>query len=83
MKRFMIATALTLATASSAMALGFDTMLPATMQYQIRTLVPNADLNGLTVAQVARFNTLFLSSENFRSGENPAGAIRAILASNN
>ena len=87
MKRFIIATALTLAAASSAMATTYGatsaTGLPATKQVEIRALVPNADLSNLSVSQLARFNDLFSNSDNLRAGENPAGAIRAILASNN
>ena len=83
MKRFMIATALTLAAASSAMASGFNVGVPATTQVEIRALVPNADLSNLSVAQVARFNDLFSNSDLRRAGENPAGAVRAILALSN
>lgn len=83
MKRFMIATALTLAAASSALAAGTAMDLPATTQVEIRALVPNAELSNLSVAQVARFNDLFSNSDLRRAGENPAGQIRAILALNN
>ena len=85
MKRFIIATALTLAAASSAMASSTtlsSTGVPATTQVEIRALVPNADLSNLTVAQVARFTDLFSNSDLRRAGENPAGAVRAILALN-
>lgn len=81
MKRFMIATALTLAAASSVFASTVG--VPATTQVEIRALVPNADLSNLTVAQVARFNDLFSNSDLRRAGENPAGQVRAILALNN
>ena len=83
MKRFMIATALTLAAASSALASGYNTTLPATTQVEVRALVPSADLSNLTIAQVARFNDLFSNSDLRRAGENPAGQVRAILALNN
>lgn len=83
MKPFFIATALTLAAASSALAVGSAFDLPATTQIEIRALVPNADLSNLTVAQVARFNDLFSNSDLRRAGENPVGAVRAILALNN
>lgn len=81
MKRFMIATALTLAAGSSVFASTVG--VPATTQVEIRALVPNADLSNLSVAQVARFNDLFSNSDLRRAGENPAGAVRAILALNN
>lgn len=81
MKRFMIAAALTLAAGSSVFASTVG--VPATTQVEIRALVPNADLSNLTVAQVARFNDLFSNSDLRRAGENPAGAVRAILALNN
>ena len=87
MKRFIIAAALTLAAASSAMATTNGTVsavgLPATTQAEIRALVPNADLSNLSVAQLARFNDLFSNSDLRSAGENPAGAVRAILALNN
>lgn len=84
MKRFIIATALTLAAASSAMATpsSYNTTLPSTMQFDIRTLVPNADLSNLTISQVGQFYGLFASSDNLGAGDNPAGAVRAILAHN-
>jgi Spy/CpxP family protein refolding chaperone len=86
MKRFIIATALTLAAASSAMATtygaDYNTSLPSTTQVEIRALVPEADLGNLTIAQVAQFNDLFSNSDLRRAGENPAGRIRAILAQN-
>lgn len=81
MKRFIIAAALTLAAGSSVFASTVG--VPATTQVEIRALVPNADLSNLTVAQVARFNDLFSNSDLRRAGENPAGAVRAILALNN
>ena len=80
MKRFIIATALTLAAASSAMATSTQTTLPGTLQFEIRALVPNADLSNLTTAQVAQFYGLFSSSDNSGSGNDTAGQIRAILA---
>lgn len=89
MKRLLIATALTLAAASSAMATtyasgtSFNTTLPATMQFDIRALVPSADLSNLTISQVGQFYNLFSTSDNLGSGDNPAGAVRAILAQNN
>ena len=83
MKSFMIAAALTLAAASSAMATTSNVGVPSATQVEIRALVPNADLSNLTVAQIARFNDLFSNSDLRRAGENPAGAVRAILASNN
>lgn len=81
MKRLMIATALTLAAGSSVFASTVG--VPATTQVEIRALVPNADLSNLSVAQLARFNDLFSNSDLRRAGENPAGAVRAILALNN
>jgi hypothetical protein len=82
MKRFIIATALTLAAASSVMAGTYGTTLPATLEHDIRTYVPNADLSNLTVSQVSQFYALFAKSENLRSGENPAGTIQVILSNN-
>ena len=82
MKRLMITTALIVAAASSAMASISSTTLPATTKADVVTFVPGADLSNLTVAQVAQFNALFANSDMLRAGENPAGAIRAILMQN-
>ena len=82
MKRLMITTALIVAAASSAMASISSTDLPATTKADVVAFVPGADLSNLTVAQVAQFNALFANSDMLRAGENPAGAIRAILMQN-
>jgi hypothetical protein len=86
MKRFIIASVLTLATATSALATtygaGYSVGLPSTTQVQIRTYVPDADLSSLSNAQIAQFNELFSNSDNLRAGENPAGRISAILSNN-
>lgn len=88
MKRFIIATALTLAAASSAMATTYgapttgSAPISSSMAFDIRSYVPNADLSNLTVSQVGQFYALFSKSENLRSGENPAGAIQVILQQN-
>ena len=88
MKRFIIATALTLAAASSAMATTYGASatsaapISSGMASDIRAFVPNADLSNLTVSQVGQFYGLFSNSENLRAGENPAGAIKAILQQN-
>lgn len=82
MKSLMITTALIVAAASSAMANVSATDLPATTKAEVVAFVPNADLSNLTIAQVAQFNALFSNSDMRRAGENPAGAIRAILMQN-
>lgn len=79
MKRILLATTLIAATATGAFAQSAPVMLSSSIQSQILTLVPNADLSNLTNSQYARFVFLFSSSENLRSGEDPAGAIKVIL----
>ena len=82
MKTLMITTALILATASTAMATVASTALSATTKADVQTFVPGVDLSNLTSAQVAQFNALFVNSDMLRAGENPSGAIRAILMQN-
>ncbi len=79
MKRIILATTLIAATATGAFAQSAPVMLSSAIESQIMTLVPNADLSNLTNSQYARFVFLFSSSENLRSGENPAGAVKVIL----
>jgi hypothetical protein len=45
----------------------------------IMQLVPDANLDLLTTAQVAELTTFMANSGNLSSGNNPAGRIRAIL----
>ena len=43
-------------------------------------MVPNADLDNLTSIQVAAIYGLFSKSENLRTGNDPAGQLKVILA---
>ena len=80
MKR-LIATAAILATlGTSAFAMVSNETLPAYIRHHITQMVPNADLEGLTTRQVAAIYGLFSNSDNLRSGNNPAGQIKVILA---
>lgn len=79
MKRVFLAVTFVAATVSVAFAQSAPVRLSPAAIAQIKTFVPNADLNNLTNTQYARFVLLLSSSENLRSGENPAGAIKVIL----
>lgn len=80
MKR-LIATAAILATlGTSAFAMVSKETLPAHVRLQIHQMVPNADLEGLTTRQVAAIYGLFSKSENLRTGNDPAGQLKVILA---
>jgi hypothetical protein len=79
MKRIVLATALVALSAFGAAAQDVSIPLSAALQSQILTLVPSADLSGLTNAQYAQLVTLFSNSDNVGAGENPAGAVKAIL----
>lgn len=80
MKR-LIATAAILATlGTSAFAMVSNYQLSAGVRYQIATMVPNADLEGLTTRQVAAINGLFSNGDNLRAGNDPAGQLKVILA---
>lgn len=80
MKRILLATALIGATVTGAFAQATPVMLSSAVEAQILSYVPNADLSNLTTSQYARFVSLFSSSDNLRSGENPAGAVKVILS---
>lgn len=79
MKRIALATVLALATVGSASAMTSFTELPHGVKLEVQRLVPNADLTNLTAAQRAAIEQIFASSENTRSGNDPAGAVKAIL----
>jgi hypothetical protein len=80
MKR-LIATAAILATiGTSSFAMVSKDQLPAHVRHQITQMVPNADLENLTTRQVAAIYGLFSKSENLRTGNDPAGQIKVILA---
>jgi hypothetical protein len=79
MKRIVLATALFAASAFGAVAQEAPVMLSSAIQWQILSLVPNADLSDLTTAQYAQLVTMFSNSENLSSGANPSGAVEAIL----
>jgi hypothetical protein len=79
MKRIVLATALIAASAFGAVAQEAPVMLSSAIQSQILTLVPSADLSGLSNVQYAQLVTLFSNSENLSAGSNPAGAVEAIL----
>lgn len=77
MKRILIASVLALTTATT-FAAAAD--LSSAVAIEVRQLVPGADLSGLTLQQTHQIESLFLMSDNLRSGNNPAGAIKAILS---
>lgn len=79
MKRILLATALLTATATGAFAQAAPIMLSSAIEAKIMTYVPNADLNNLSLSQYARLESLFSSSDNLRAGNNPTGAVKAIL----
>ncbi|PLL10347.1 hypothetical protein C0V75_21185 [Tabrizicola sp. TH137] len=82
MKR-LIATAAILATiGTSSFAMVSKDQLPAHVRLQISQMVPNADLEDLTTRQVAAIYGLFSNSENLRTGNDPAGQLKVILAWN-
>jgi hypothetical protein len=79
MKSLVLASALVAASALGAIAQEAPVALSAAITSQIMSLVPDADLSGLTNAQYAQLVTLFSNSENLSAGANPAGAIKAII----
>jgi hypothetical protein len=80
MKNVILAAALVAASAVTASAQeAAPVALSSAIQSQILNWVPDADLSNLTNAQYARLVTLFTSSDNLRSGEDPANQVRVIL----
>lgn len=82
MKRFIIAATLAALAAGSASAMTTQDQLLGTNRAEIMRLVPNADLSNLSGIQLAAITRLFSSSENLRSGNNPAGQLQVILGWN-
>jgi hypothetical protein len=76
MKKIILASVIALSAGTAAFATGG---VSSAIAVEVNRLVPGADLTNLTPSQVQRLNTLFLNSENLRSGENPAGQIQVIL----
>ena len=79
MKHFILASALIAAAATGAVAQTAPVALSSAIESQIMTMVPGADLSNLTNSQYARLVTLFSSSENLRTGNDPVGAVKVIL----
>lgn len=79
MKRLLISSALVVVAATGAMASGLNGQLPQTTKYEVRLLVPNANLDNLTVLQAQRISAVISSSEARSAGDDPAGTIRSIL----
>ena len=79
MKRVLLSVTLLFATASVVFAQTAPIRLSPTAIAQVKTYVPNADLENLTVVQYAQLVTLLDNSHNLRAGEDPDGAIKVIL----
>ena len=80
MKSFALVTALVAATATGAFAQQAPVQLSSAIQSQILAWIPNADLSNLTNSQYAQIVSLFANSDNLRAGDDPAGAVKAILS---
>ena len=79
MKRIALVAALVAVSATGAFAQQAPVQLSAAIQSQILSWIPDADLSNLTNAQYAQIVSLFSNSANLSAGENPAGAVKAIL----
>jgi hypothetical protein len=79
MKSFILASALIAAAATGAVAQTAPVALSSAIVSQIQTMVPGADLSNLSNAQYAQFVSLFSNSEDLSAGNNPVGAVKAIL----
>jgi hypothetical protein len=79
MKRFVLASALVAFSAVGAIAQSAPVALSASIKTQILRMVPDADLSNLTNIQYAQLVSLFSNSDNLGAGENPQGAVKAIL----
>jgi hypothetical protein len=76
MKRIILASIVALSAATGAFA---GNGLSSAIAVEVNRMVPGADLTNLTLSQIARLESLFVKSENLRSGENPSGQIQVIL----
>jgi len=80
MKRILLATVLALSTGTAVYADSMSGTLNSGVALEVSRLVPGADLNNLSRDQVVAIENIFVNSENLRSGNDPAGAIRVILS---
>lgn len=78
MQKFILAAVVAVACAGSVSA----AQLSAGNQSKAMRLYPAGDYSNLTSSQVAQINMLFSNSTNLRSGNNPRGKLKAILAQN-
>lgn len=79
MKRILLATALIAAAATGAVAQTAPVALSSAIATQIEAWVPGADLTSITTSQYAQIVSLFSSSDNLRTGNDPIGQVKAIL----
>ncbi len=81
MKHVLIAAILAATAVSAANAEDWSKGLTQQTRNEILQLVPNADLTGLSKAQVQRLEMFFDNSDNLRAGNNPSGKLQVILGS--
>ncbi len=79
MKSILLASALIVASVTGAVAQTAPVALSSAVQSQILNWVPGADLTNITTSQYAQIVSLFSSSDNLRTGNDPAGQVKAIL----
>jgi hypothetical protein len=79
MKKILLATTLALVSASSAFAFTHDTGLNSADLSEIRSLVPSADLSGLSASQIDALDRL-IASYNGENDDETAGRIQLILS---
>jgi hypothetical protein len=80
MKSLVLAAAMTLAVASGTLAQTSSVQLSSAIESQILQWIPDADLSSLTTMQYAQIVSLFASSDNLRTGNDPAGQVKIILS---
>jgi hypothetical protein len=79
MKRIALVAALVAASTVGAFAQQAPIALSSAIESQVMAWVPNADLSNLSSAQYAQLVSLFSSSENLRTGNDPIGQVKVIL----
>jgi hypothetical protein len=79
MKSLVLAATMIAAVASGAIAQTSTVALSSAIESQIRQWVPGADLTSLTTMQYAQIVSLFASSDNLRTGNDPVGQVKVIL----
>jgi hypothetical protein len=82
MKRLLLASAITLATAATAAASMMSAELNSNVAFQVTSILPGADLSNLSGAQVNAIENIFSASGADSAGNDVRGQVQKILGWN-